>query len=324
MTQTMQAVVLYEYGPPDVLQIGTVEQPQPKPNEVLIKVHAAGVNRGDCKRRQGELGFLVSARYPAILGYDVAGDVIACGADVRSFKLGDAVYGMRSVPRGGTYAEYVSLAEAAVAPKPTRLSYQEAAAVPLAATTALQALRDEGKVGAGSRVMVNGASGGVGLFAVQIARALGARVTGVCSGQNVELVREMGAETVIDYRQQDPLQTGQQFDVMFDTIGTLTLDRCRAALQPKGVLIRIVPSFQTFLDSFTSSWRSGPKVKTFLVKANGQDLSVLKEMIDQGQVKPVVDRVYPFTEASLAHKQLESGSVRGKLVLTNPWLSEPI
>lgn len=312
---TMYAAVVQQYGAPEVLEYRSVKRPQIKPDQLLIRARASSINPIDWKIRQGMLKMLPGQTFPMILGFDTAGEVVEVGAQITHFQVGDSVYAYSNQFPGGAYAEYVAVSEKVTAPKPNNFSFEEAAAVPLAATTALQALRDEGKLDAGDRVLINGASGGVGTFAVQIAKALGAEVTAVCSAGNAELVRSLGADRTIDYKQQDFTQDNTKYDVIFDVKGNQSFSRCKAVLQPKGIYVTTQPLPGDFIQSVLTLF-SAQKAKVILAKANSTDLLYLKEQIEEGKIRSIVDRTYPLSEIAEAHRYSEAGHAIGKIVIT--------
>ncbi len=322
----MKAVVYSEYGSPDVLRIEEVAKPTPKENEVLVKVEAMSANPADWHLMRGEpflarLEFGLFKPQKPILGADIAGVVEAVGRNVTALKVGDAVFGDLSAYGFGGFAEYVAVPESAVVLKPAKLSFEQAAAVPLAAITALQGLRMAGQIQRGQKVLVNGASGGVGSFAVQIAKASGAEVTGVCSTRNLELVRSMGADHVIDYTQEDFTQTGP-YDVIFDAVGNRSALAYRRALKPNGqcMIVGFTTLFHLFFQSIFMamlvSMLGSKKVRLMgTAHANKQDMLALKELLETGKMSPVIDRCYPFHETAEAIRYLEQGRARGKVVI---------
>jgi NADPH:quinone reductase-like Zn-dependent oxidoreductase len=324
----MKTIVQDEYGSPDVLKLRDIGKPETEDNEVLVNVHAAGVNPGDWAIMSG-LPYIARPVYGlrkpknAVRGTDVAGTVEAVGTGVRRLQPGDEVFGLCS-GLGGAFAEYASVSEDALALKPTNLSFEQAAAVPMAGLVALQALRDHGGVRAGQKVLINGASGGIGTFAVQIAKALGAEVTGVCSTRNVDLVRSIGADHVIDYTWEDFTQKDQRYDFILDNVANHSLSDLRRALTPTGTLVPNGGGFDNHwfasggrvisahvLNRFVSH-----RLRPFLVSLKFEDLVVLKEMIEAGKVTPVIDRTYPLSEASQAIGYVGEGHARGKVVIT--------
>jgi NADPH:quinone reductase-like Zn-dependent oxidoreductase len=322
----MQAVVYEKYGPPDVLQLKEVEKPTPKDDELLIKVHAASVNAADWHLLTADI-FLVRLMgmglfkpKNTILGADVAGRVEAVGPNVKQFRPGDEVFGDIAGYGFGAFAEYVAVPESALAVKPANLTFEEAAAVPLAAITALQGLRDNGQIQPEQKVLINGASGGVGTFAVQIAKALGAEVTAVCSTRNVDQACSIGADHVIDYTQKDFTQNGQRYDLILAANGYHPLSAYKRALSPKGIYVMAGGSmaqiFQALLLGAWMSEKGGKKLGALTAKANQKDLLIIKELLEAGKVVPVIDKRYPLSEAAEALRYLGKGHARGKVVIT--------
>lgn len=327
----MKAMVRERFGSPDVLELKEVDKPVPSDGEVLVRVRATSVQPYDWHHLRGEpyiarlMGGGVGLRKPklSILGADVAGEVEAVGKGVTEFRPGDEVFAML---KEGGFAEYVCVPEGELAPKPTNLTFAQAAAVPLAANTALLALRDDGRVQAGQKVLINGASGGVGTFAVQIARAFGAEVTGVCGTRNVDLVRELGADEVIDYTAQDFTQNGKRYDLLLDMAGSHSGSACRRALTPKGTYVAVggpagrwvQPAGHVFSALAVSPFASQRIVLTDVVrcKENKQNLMTLTGLIEDGKVTPVIDRTYPFEEIPAAIRYQEEGHTSGKVVIT--------
>ena len=310
----MKAVVIRRYGAAEVLQYEDVEQPKIEPTQLLVKVRASSVNPIDWKIRQGMLSLIIGNKFPKILGFDVAGDVVEVGSGVTRFKPGDPIYGSTSFPGGG-YAEFAAIPENLATLKPTNLSYEEAAAVPLAALTALQALPDQGNIQTGQTVLINGAAGGVGIFAVQIAKALGAVVTGVSSTKNLDLVKSLGADRVIDYTQQDFAEDTAQYDIIFDAVGKRSLSETKKVLKPNGVYITTVPSPKVLLESVLTAFLPGRKAKFLFEKPNAKDLLFLKELIEAGKIRAVIDRTYPLQELAAAHGYSETGRAVGKIAI---------
>jgi NADPH:quinone reductase-like Zn-dependent oxidoreductase len=311
----MKAVVVDHYGPPEVLQFREVAQPQVGRNQVLIRVRAAGVNPIDWRIRNGSLRFILPGRLPLVLGFDVSGEVAEVGSEVTALKVGDEVFAFLDARHGGGYAECAVASQQVVVPKPENLSHEEAAAIPLAASTALQALRDVASVSEGSDVLVNGASGGVGTFAVQIAKDLEAQVTGVCSSRNLDFVKELGADKVIDYTAEDFTGGDHRFDVVFDAVAKSSFSASRRALRPYGVYVTTVPSLKTFLLSVVTRLVGGRRCRNVLVRPRGDDLRHLHCLVERGKLRPEIQQVYPLEQAAEAHKASEAGHVRGKVVL---------
>jgi 2-desacetyl-2-hydroxyethyl bacteriochlorophyllide A dehydrogenase len=310
----MKAVVIRRYGSPEVLQYEDVEQPKIQPEQLLIKIHASSVNPIDWKIRNGMLSLLTGNKFPMILGFDVAGEVIAVGSQVTRFQPGDSIYGGTGFP-GGAYAEFAVVSENLVAPKPTNLTYEEAAVVPLAALTALQALRDQGNIQAGQAVLINGAAGGVGIFALQIAKALGAEVTGVCSTKNLDFVKSLGADYLIDYTQQDFTEGTAQYDIIFDVVGKRSLSTSKRVLKPNGVYITTLPTPEIFVQGILTAFIPGQKAKFIIERPNTQDLVYLKDLIEAGKIRVVIDRTYPLAELAAAHTYSETERAVGKIAI---------
>lgn len=321
----MKAVLYDRYGPPDVLEAREIDPPMPKDDEVLVRVRAAAVNPLDWHLLTGTpyfmrlfVGFLKPKRRSP--GADVAGDVVAVGESVTRYAPGDEVFGS---PKGGGCAEYVCVAADRLAPKPKNLTFEQAAAVPVAAITALMALRDSGKIQPGQRVLVNGAAGGVGTFAVQIAKSMGADVTGVCSTTKVDVVRSLGADDVIDYTQQDFTRSDERYDVLVDLVGNRSLAECRRALKPKGVLVMCAGRGGKWLGPLPRMLRAmaispfvGQRMATVISDEGHDDLVTLSELIEAGKVTPVIDRHYSLSGVPDAIRHLREGRARGKVVIT--------
>jgi len=321
----MKAMVYTEYGPPEVLQLKEVEKPAPKDNEVLVNVRAASVNYSNLHLVSGEpfairlmTGGLLKPKF-TIPGTDIAGRVEAVGRDIKQFRPGDEVFGDLSDCGRGGFAEYVAVPENALALKPANLSFEEAAAVPEAALVALQGLRDKGQIQKGQKVLIYGASGGIGTFAVQIAKTFGAEVTGVCSTRNLEMVRSIGADHVIDYTKEDFTQNGQQYDLILATAGYRSIFDYKRALSPNGIYVATGGAMaQIFQGLILGPWISmtgSKKMSSLTVKPN-QDLAFMKELIEAGKIKPVIDRRYTLSEVPEALRYYGEGHARGKVVIT--------
>lgn len=322
----MSAIVQRVYGSPDVLGLEQVPIPAAGDGGVLVRVRAAAVNAADWHLMRGEpflvrltFGGLLKPRH-RILGADVAGRVEAVGANVEQFRPGDEVFGDLSECGFGAFAEYVAVPETALAPKPAGTTFEEAAAVPLAALAALQGLRDQGDVRAGTKVLINGASGGVGTFAVQIAKSFGAEVTGVCSTGNLELVGSIGADRVIDYTREDVTRRGERYDLILDAAAYRSPLEYRRALAREGTYVMVGGSTARMLQlMLIGPWVSltGSEKMRFLVsKPNREDLSVLADLVEAGEIVPVIDRRYPLSEVPDAIRHVEAGHARGKVVIT--------
>ncbi|MFL6193080.1 MAG: NAD(P)-dependent alcohol dehydrogenase [Thermoanaerobaculia bacterium] len=317
----MRAAVIDGYGGSDRLDLREMPDPgPPAPGQVLLRVHAAGVNPIDWKRRRGELRLVMPAKFPLILGYDVAGEVEAVGPEVTRFQPGDPVFGAVDPGQGGSYAERAVARESALAPLPGRLSWEEAASLPVAGLTALQALRDHGELVAGERVLINGASGGVGHFAVQIAFAMGAAVTGVASHGNLDFLRGLGAQEAIDYEEEDFAGRDDAWDVIFDAAGNRSYRDCEPALARQGgiyVTTNVGP--RPFIDSALTSlgglFGQTKRARFLIAKYRAEDLAVLARFVDQGRLQPVIQEVFPLEQIRRAHDLAESGRVRGKIVV---------
>jgi len=321
----MKAVVYTKYGSPDVLQLKEVEKPTPKDNEVLIRIHAASANAADWHLLRGDpfllrLGYGLLKPNNTILGADIAGRVEAVGNNVTQFQPGDEVFGDISGCGLGGFAEYVSVPEHAVISKPASMTFEEAAAVPMAAVTALQGLRDKGQIQPGQKVLIHGASGGVGTFAVQIAKAFRAEVTAVCSTRKVDLVRSIGADHVIDYTQEDFTKNGQRYDLILAANGNRSMFEYKRALAPTGRYVvtggSMAQLFQAMLLGPLLSTAGRQNMGNVLARPNQKDLACMKELLEAGKVIPVIDRCYPLSETAEAIRYLEAGHARGKVVIT--------
>ena len=327
----MKAIVYRDYGSPDVLQCEEVDKPTAGDNEVLIRVRAASVNPLDWKLMKGgprTLRILLKLFQPKIKrpGVDVAGQVEAVGRNVTQFKPGDEVFGTCR----GAFAEYACISASAqgmksvLVMKPDNVTFEQAAAAPVAALTALQGLRDKGRIRPGQKVLINGAAGGVGTFAVQMAKSFGADVTGVCSTRNLDTVRSIGADRVIDYTQEDFTASGQRYDLFFDCVGNHSLAACRRVLNPKGILImvgapdngRLTGLLARLIGALVLSRFVSQKLAPFLASSNKEDLNIVRELMATGKVTPVIDRRYGLSEAAEAFRYLEEGHARGKVVIT--------
>ena len=321
----MKAIVYTKYGSQDVLELKEVEKPTPKDHEVLVKVFAASAAAGDWHLLRGKpflMRFTSGLLKPkhTILGAAFAGRVEAMGRNVTLFEVGDEVFGDLSACGFGAFAEYVSVPEHALAPKPTRLTFEEAATVPVSAVTALQGLRDKGHIQPGQKVLINGASGGVGTFAVQIAKAFGTEVTAVCGTRNVDMVRSIGADQVIDYTQADFTQNGQRYDLILAVNGYHPIWAYKRALSLKGRYVMTGGSnaqlFQAMLLGPLISTTGKNKMGNLLARPNQKDLVFMKELLEGGKVVPVIERRYPLREVALAIRYVEEGRARGKVVIT--------
>jgi NADPH:quinone reductase-like Zn-dependent oxidoreductase len=322
----LKAITYHRYGSPEVLEFQEVDEPVVRDDEVLVRVRAASANPRDWHFMRGLPAFMrlqFGLRRPkhSGLGSDIAGQVEAVGANVTRFRPGDEVYA--DVVTGG-FAELAGVPEAFLAPKPANLTFEQAAAVPLAALTALQGLRDHGRVQPGHKVLVIGAAGGVGTFAVQLAKWLGAEVTGVCSTRNVELVRSLGADHVVDYTRDDVTRGGRRYDLVFQHAGTQSPSDLRRALAPGGTLLlssgesdgRLIGPVDRIIKALLLAPFVRQRLVPFVAKRSGDDLRVVKELIEAGTVTPVIDRTYPLSDVPEAIGYLEEGHARGKVVIT--------
>ncbi|MFE4106463.1 NAD(P)-dependent alcohol dehydrogenase [Almyronema epifaneia] len=312
----MKAIAINQYGSADVLEYLELAEPTLKANALKVKVQAASINPVDWKVRQGTLKLLSGRSFPKVLGSDLAGEVVACGDRVTLFKPGDEIYAFLNPLAGGAYAEYAVVPEAVACFKPRNLTYAQAAAVPLAATTALQALRDLANLKGSQTVLINGASGGVGSFAVQIAKAFGATVTGVCSRRNFELMEALNCDRMIDYTAENFTQHTEKYDLIFDAVGQQTFRQCKPALNPGGLYITTLPSPPTLIQAALTSVLPGKSCKLVIAQPRGIDLAYLQSLIETEQVKPVCDRVFPLAETVAAHRYSETERAVGKIILT--------
>lgn len=320
----MKAITYQNYGSPDVLKYEEIEKPKAGDDEVLIKVRAASINPLDWHYMRGTphaMRIMTGLRKPkeTRLGVDVAGEVEAVGRNVTEFKPGDEVFGSCS----GAFAEYACTSASKLVIKPDNVTFEQAAAVNVAALTALQGLRDKGKIRAGQKVLINGASGGVGTFAVQIAKSFGADVTGVCSTRNLDMVRSIGADHVIDYTREDFAKTAQRYDLILDCFATHSLLALRRVLNPKGRYIGVggpIGSTIALLAGLVTapvlSWFVSQKFAVFIAKLSKEDLTIMRELMEAGKVTPVIDRRYSLSEVPEAIRYLEEGHARGKVVIT--------
>jgi NADPH:quinone reductase-like Zn-dependent oxidoreductase len=321
----MKAIVCIKYGPPEVLQLKEVEKPVPRDNEVLVKIHAASVHIGDMRLRSFtvpplfRLPFRISMGFRGprkkILGEEFAGEIEAVGKAVELFKEGDQVFGDTGAVLGA-YAEYVCLPEKGIlATKPTGVTYEEAAAGPVSTLAALYYLR-RGGIQRGQKILIHGASGALGTAAVQLAKYFGAEVTGVCSTVNLEMVKSIGADKVIDYTKEDFTKNRQTYDIIFDAVGKRSFSQCKGSLKRGGVYLLSVPTLALLLQMLWTSMIGNKKAILGVPKSSTEDLNFLKELIEAGKIKPVIDRTYPLEQIAEAHRYVDTGHKKGNVVIT--------
>lgn len=324
----MKAMVYTEYGPPEVLHLDEMPKPAPQADEILVKVHAATVTAGDCNMRgftyipdgfrfMSRLMFGLRKPKKPILGVEFAGEVAAVGSEVTAFKPGDAVFGTDGI-RIGAYAEYKTIpATAGVTLKPAKVSYEEAAVIPTGSLTAYTFLRKKGNIQAGQKVLINGASGNVGSAAVQLAKFYGAEVTGVCSTPNVDLVKSLGADHVIDYTQEDFTQNGETYDLIYDAaVGKMSFAQCKDSLTQNGMYLAVAGGLGDIGRALWTSLFGSKQVEAGIASEKKEDLEAIKELVEAGAIKPVIDRRFPLEQAAEAHRYAESGHKQGNVVIT--------
>jgi NADPH:quinone reductase-like Zn-dependent oxidoreductase len=311
--ETMRAMVIDRYGGPEMLHAATVPRPVPRRGQVLVRTRFVGVNPKDVVVRKGKFQVATGKKFPLIVGHDIAGEVVEAGLGA-DLAEGDLVYGMINDLAGRAYAEYAAVDCQQLAKAPSSVELRVAAAVPLASQTALQALRDQARLKPGQHVLINGASGGVGVFAIQIAKILGAEVTAVCSHRNVDLVTELGADRVIDYTQTELVDLDERFDAIFDVFGNYRFDKLKHLLTPRGIYVQTIPSSRIFKDVVRTFVR-GKRAKLVIVKSRRKQLDWIRQQIDAGSMRVVVDRTFPLDEAPEAHRYMETKRARGKVVL---------
>jgi len=330
----MKAIVCTEYGPPDVLQLKEVEKPTPKDNEILISVYATSVNYGDIIARNfkevsprkfnmpflfwliAKISFGLGKPKIKILGSEFAGEIEATGKDVKRFKEGDLVFGYLGQSMGA-YAEYLCMPEdACVANKPANMTYEEAAVVPMGAIMALHLLREKGNIKPGQKVLVNGASGSIGSAAVQIAKTFGAEVTGVCGTPRLEFVKSLGADKVIDYTKEDFTQSGETYDLIFDVLGKGSFSRSKSSLSQNGCYLFASFKMKQLFQMLWTSMIGSKKVICALAPGSTEDLISVKDFIEAGKIKSIIDRSFPFKQAAEAHRYVEQGHKKGNVVIT--------
>jgi NADPH:quinone reductase-like Zn-dependent oxidoreductase len=316
----MKAIVYTQYGPPEVLHLEEVAKPIPKDNEILIKVKASAANSGDWRLRKADpfaVRFFFGLTKPKIniLGGVLSGVIESIGKDVKHFKVGDEVFGSTDM-RFGAYAEYKCLSEnGTLAIKPVKLSHTQAAVIPFGGTTALHFIK-KAAIKPGQKVLIVGASGAVGSAAIQLAKSFGAHVTGVCSGWNIDLVKSLGADKVIDYTKEDFTQNGEMYDVIFDTVNTISISRSLNSLNKNGIMILSAAGLSEMIQGLWTTMTSGKKVLTGVISQKAEDIIFLKELIEAGKMKPVIDRTYPLEKTAEAHTYIEKRHKKGNVAIT--------
>ena len=316
----MKAILIRQFGPPGIMKLEEIEKPVITSDRVLVRVRYSSVNPVDWKIRNGSLRLISGSRFPMMLGFDIAGEAVETGSSVTRFKKGDRVFGMLDFTHRGAYAEYAAAREDGLALIPENLDLREAAAVPLAALTAYQAIHYKGRIKSGMNVLINGASGGVGSFAVQIAKAAGAIVSGVCSTHTMQFARQLGAHTIIDYTRQDFAHLPDTYDIIFDAVAKRTFFEVRKNLKVGGCYVTTLPNkpadILSFFLTFPVSFFGFSKRSTFIsVQPKGSDLHSLSLLVKEGKLRPFIDREYPLEEINEAHAYSETGHARGKIVI---------
>ena len=311
---SVKAAIINQYGPPEVLQIAEIPIPDITADEVLVKVMAAAVNPVDWKQRQGWHKLFLKAHFPVVLGYDISGEVVKCGDRITQFKTGDKVYGRLTRRFGGAYAEYAAASGSAIALKPSNLSWEEAAAVPLASISALQSLRDKCKIKQGEKVLLIGAAGGLGHFVLQIAKSMGAEVTAVCSSRHKKMMDELSPARFIDYTATDYKSAGICYDVVYDSAGKESYRTTKHILNRGGIYLTTLPRPKLLVHKLLALF-AGKRVKTFLMKSLGEDLEIISEMIKNGEMKIYIDSVFPLDQIVDAHKRAEEYQTEGKIII---------
>jgi NADPH:quinone reductase-like Zn-dependent oxidoreductase len=311
----MKAAVIYQYGTPDVFRIEELSKPVIRNNEVLIQVHAASINPVDWKQRHGWHRMFLKAHFPVVLGYDVSGVIEKCGESVKKFKKGDEIYCRLTRRFGGAFAEFAAASENTVARKPSSIAWEQAAAVPLAAMTALQGLRDKCRLKKGEDILIIGAAGGVGHFALQIAMQMGCNVTAVCSGRHKKMMDELKPGHFIDYTKCDYKSLPEKYDVIFDAAGAESFLSCSSLLKPGGRYLTTLPRPKIVIHKLIAFFTSSKKVKTFLMRSKADDLEVLSKMITDGQLRIYIDSVFPLEKIADAHRRAEEYNTEGKIII---------
>lgn len=310
----MKAVIINNYGEPSELKLADIPKPEIKPGRILVRVLYTSVNPIELLQRSGKFKLPIGSGLPRVLGSDFSGVVSAVGDGVTGFQPGDKVYGMRSTIEGGAYAEYVSVKPSQMTHMPSNYSFEEAAGIPLVALTTWQAVVGLAGFEAGQNVLVNGASGGVGVYAVQLIKALGGHVTATCSYRNEELVKSLGADVVLDYTKISIVDLGKQFDIFYDAFGNFSLGQVEHLLTPQGTYVTTIPGVKNFV-THGLSWLSKKKGKVVVVRPNGQQLDRIKTMCEEGQIKPIIDSTFDLSEMPQAHERIRTKRAKGKVVV---------
>jgi len=311
----MKAAVINQYGPPEVFQVLEINNPVITNREVLIKVFAASVNPVDWKQRQGWHRWFLKANFPVVLGYDVAGEIVECGSQVTEFSVGDKVFCRLTRRFGGAFAEYAAASAGTLAKKHDALSWEEAAAIPLAGLTALQGLREIAHLQPGESVLVTGAAGGVGHFALQVARKMGGKVTAVCSGRHKQMMEELKPDQYLDYTIVNFKERQEKYDIVFDAAGVESYLTCKHVLNPKGRFITTLPRPKLLIHKILALFSRGKKVKTFVMKSSGNDLDEFSEMVKKGEIRIFIDSIFPLDKIADAHRRAEEYQTEGKIVV---------
>jgi NADPH:quinone reductase-like Zn-dependent oxidoreductase len=311
----MKALVIHQYGDRSVAGIEEMPKPAPGPSEVLVRVRAASINPVDWKVRQGKARIFTGGKFPKVLGVECAGEVLEAGSEAGQFTAGMQVVVLAGVRRLGTFAEYACASRDTVYPIVGDIPIGQAACLPIAGLTALQSLRDHGRIAAGKKVLVNGASGGVGHLAVQIGKVFGAEVTGVCSGRNAEFVQGLGADRVIDYTAEDFTLRDDQYDLIFDAVSSRSFGECRRVLAPAGIYVSTLPD-RTLIAQLVTSLLPGKKARSMWVRPNANDMAWLMEQISANRIRVMIERTFPFERIAEAFAQSENGRTRGKIVVS--------
>lgn len=311
----MKAALINKYGGNEVVEVRDVPQPQQGPDDVLIRVHAVAINPLDWKIRNGMVKIITGSTFPKILGSECAGEVVATGCRVQRFAQGDLVIGFPGIKRLAAFAEYVCAPERTTFPKPVNITFAQAATISIAGLTALQALRDLGRLAAGQHVLINGASGGVGTFAVQIAKIFSANVTAVCSGANSELVQGLGADRVIDHTREEFTKGSERFNLIFDAVAKAPFAACKRVLAPKGIYVTTLPTFAVLMNQFLTGFLTAQKARIVMVRPNARDMEWMKGQIEAGKIRIVIDTEYPLEQIRDALAYSETGKAKGKVVV---------